>query len=54
MRQVTKLRVESILQVPVHVDGEVYSGDTSRLDIEVIPGALTVIGIFHRPSREMK
>jgi diacylglycerol kinase (ATP) len=46
MRQVTKLRVESTLPVPVHVDGEVYRGDTSRLDIEVIPDALTVIGKF--------
>ena len=46
MTKVKKLRVESNLQVPVHVDGEVYRGDTLRLDIEVIPGALTVIGNF--------
>jgi diacylglycerol kinase family enzyme len=46
MQQVTKLRVESAVPVPVHVDGEIYRGDTSRLDIEVIPKALTVIGNF--------
>lgn len=44
MKRVTKLRVESAAPVPVHVDGEVYRGDTLRLDIEVIPNALTVIG----------
>ena len=46
MTRVTKLRVESAAPVPVHVDGEVYCGDTSRLDIEVIPKALTVIGNY--------
>jgi len=46
MTRVTKLRVESAAPVPVHVDGEVYRGDTSRLDIEVIPNALTVIGNY--------
>jgi YegS/Rv2252/BmrU family lipid kinase len=46
MRRVTGLRVESSAPVPVHVDGEVYRGDTLRLDIEVIPHALTVIGNF--------
>jgi YegS/Rv2252/BmrU family lipid kinase len=51
MKQVTKLRVESAAPVPVHVDGEVYRGDTSRLDIEVIPNALTVIGNFGPPVK---
>jgi YegS/Rv2252/BmrU family lipid kinase len=46
MKRVTKLRVESAAPVPVHVDGEIYRGDTSRLDIEVIPNALTVIGNY--------
>ena len=46
MTRVTSLRVESAVPVPVHVDGEVYRGDTSRLDIEVIPNALTVIGNY--------
>jgi len=46
MRQVRRLRVESSLPVPVHVDGEIYRGDTSRLDIEIIPNALVVIGNF--------
>lgn len=46
MTRVTKLRVESAVQVPVHVDGEVYRGNTTRLDIEIIPKALKVIGKF--------
>ena len=46
MTQATKLRVESAVPVPVHVDGEVYRGNTTRLDIEIIPKALTVIGKF--------
>jgi YegS/Rv2252/BmrU family lipid kinase len=46
MKRVTHLRVESAAPVPVHVDGEVYRGDTSRMDIEVIPKALTVIGNY--------
>jgi diacylglycerol kinase (ATP) len=48
MTQATGLRVETSQQVPVHVDGEVYRGDTSRLDVEIIPKALTVIGNFPR------
>lgn len=51
MTRVTKLRVESAAPVPVHVDGEIYRGDTSRLDIEVIPNALTVIGNFGSLSK---
>jgi diacylglycerol kinase (ATP) len=46
MTRATKLRVESRLPVPVHVDGEIYRGNTSRLDIEILPRALTVIGTF--------
>jgi diacylglycerol kinase family enzyme len=41
-----KLRVESDGPVPVHVDGEIYTGETRSMEIEVIPGALTVIGKF--------
>jgi YegS/Rv2252/BmrU family lipid kinase len=37
------IRVESEAPVPVHVDGEIYRGDTTRLQIEVLPQALTVI-----------
>ena len=51
MKRMTKLRIESTEPVPVHVDGEVYRGDTSRLDIEVIPNALTVIGNFGPPVK---
>jgi diacylglycerol kinase (ATP) len=52
MQQVRRLRVESSLPVPVHVDGEIYRGDTSRLDIEIIPNALTVIGNFPPNDRK--
>ena len=41
-----KVRVESSGQVPVHVDGEIYTGDTSTMEIEILPKALTVIGKF--------
>ncbi len=37
------VRVESAAPIPVHVDGEVYTGDTSVLEIEIVPKALTVI-----------
>lgn len=43
MTRATKLRIASASPVPVHVDGEVYRGDTTCLDIEVLPGALAVI-----------
>jgi len=46
MRTARKVRVESSAPVPVHVDGEIYRGDTSVLEIEVLPGSLTVIGKF--------
>jgi diacylglycerol kinase family enzyme len=42
------LRIESKDAMPVHVDGEIYTGDTRRMEIEVIPGALTVIGNFSK------
>ena len=52
LTKTTTLRVESGLPVPVHVDGEVYRGNTSRLDIEIIPKALTVIGNFSKTQEE--
>jgi len=39
----TRIRVESGGPVPVHVDGEIYEEDTSRMEIEIVPQALTVI-----------
>jgi diacylglycerol kinase (ATP) len=39
-----QLTVESARPIPVHVDGEIFSGDGNVLDIEVVPHALTVIG----------
>ncbi|MDA8099828.1 MAG: diacylglycerol kinase family lipid kinase [Nitrospiraceae bacterium] len=44
MRTARKIRVESASPLPVHVDGEIYRGDTTRLEIEILPKALTVIG----------
>jgi len=43
MRTAKKVRVESSAPVPVHVDGEIYRGDTSVLEIEILPASLTVI-----------
>ncbi|MHB8843817.1 MAG: diacylglycerol/lipid kinase family protein [Nitrospirota bacterium] len=52
MQRVTKIRVQSTVPVPVHVDGEIYRGDTSRLDIEILPSALAVIGNFPTTDRK--
>jgi diacylglycerol kinase (ATP) len=38
------IRVESPVPIPVHVDGEIYQGDTSVIKIEILPRALTIIG----------
>lgn len=46
MTTAKRIRVESNGTVPVHVDGEIYRGDTSVMEIEVVPKALTVIGNF--------
>ena len=46
MRMAKKIEVESAVPVPVHVDGEIYRGDTSLLKIEILPKALMVIGNF--------
>jgi YegS/Rv2252/BmrU family lipid kinase len=46
MTSARTIRVTSDIPVPVHVDGEMYREDTRVLEIEVIPGALTVIGNF--------
>lgn len=43
MKKTDRLRVESRGSVPVHVDGEIYEGDTTALEIEVVPKALFVI-----------
>jgi diacylglycerol kinase (ATP) len=46
MSTARRIRVESSGAVPVHVDGEVYRGDTSMMEIEILPRALAVIGGF--------
>ena len=38
-----RLRVESSGPIPVHVDGEMFEGNENVYDIEILPGALTVI-----------
>lgn len=43
MSTAKRIVVESDVPLPVHVDGEVYRGDAKRLDIEIVPAALTVI-----------
>lgn len=46
MYRTTKLKVESALPVPVHVDGERFAAGDNTYEIEVLPNALTVIGNF--------
>lgn len=43
MTTAKRVRVESPVPVPVHVDGEIYRGDTTRLEIGIVPASLTVI-----------
>lgn len=43
MTTANRIRVESPGPIPVHVDGEMYRGDTSVLEIEILPEALKVI-----------
>ena len=46
LMRTSRLSVASVHPVPVHVDGEVFPGDGKELEIEIVPGALTVIGNF--------
>jgi diacylglycerol kinase (ATP) len=46
MATARKVRVACGGHVPVHVDGEIFRGDTSVMEIEVLPNALTVIGNY--------
>ena len=45
-KRTARLVIESSLPVPVHLDGEIYTGAERRFEIEVVPRALTVIGNF--------
>jgi len=46
MLRTTKITIESIGTVPIHVDGESFAGDAGHYEIEVLPRALTIIGDF--------
>ncbi len=46
LHRTDRLIVETNSAVPVHLDGEIYSGDESRYEIEIIPRALRVIGNY--------
>jgi diacylglycerol kinase (ATP) len=48
LHRTDRLVVETDVPVPVHLDGEIYSGNGNRLEIEIVPRALTVIGNFTR------
>lgn len=48
MTRTTKLTIESAHPIPVHVDGEIFAGDGTVLEIEIVPHALTIIGNFTR------
>ncbi len=44
LTRTAKLSIASTHPIPVHVDGEIFPGDGKDLEIEIVPGALTVIG----------
>ena len=46
LMRTSKLSVTSAHPLPVHVDGEIFSGEGKTLEIEIVPGALTVIGNY--------
>ena len=46
LTRTAKLTVEGRRPLPVHVDGEIFTGDGNILEIEVVPRALNVIGTF--------
>jgi diacylglycerol kinase (ATP) len=46
MERTSRLVVECSGPVPVHLDGEVYRGDETRFEIEILPRAITVIGCW--------
>ncbi len=48
LHRTDRLCVETTVPVPVHLDGEIYTGNANRFDIEIVPKALTVIGNFPR------
>ncbi len=48
LHRTDRLCVETTVPVPVHLDGEIYTGSAIRFDIEIVPRALTVIGNFPR------
>ncbi len=43
LERTVRLRVESPVPLPVHVDGDVFEADGAPLEIEIVPQALTVI-----------
>lgn len=46
LKTAMKIRIESRGSLPIHVDGEIYREDTSVIEIEIAPCALSVIGNF--------
>ena len=51
LMRTAKLSVTSAHPLPVHVDGEIFPGDGKTLEIEIVPGALTVIGNYGPPVK---
>jgi diacylglycerol kinase (ATP) len=51
LERTARLTVASDAPLPVHVDGEIFEMDSRPLEIEIVPGALTVIvGPSTRPD----
>jgi len=46
LERTSKITIQSLQPMPVHVDGEIYSGDCQSCEIEIIPNALKVVANF--------
>jgi len=46
LARTSKITIQSSLPIPVHVDGEIYSGNCQTCEIEIIPNALKVVANF--------
>ncbi len=46
LERTSKITIQSLQSIPVHVDGEIYSGNCQTCEIEIIPNALKVVANF--------
>lgn len=46
LERTAKISLQSSLPIPIHVDGEIYTGNCQSCEIEIIPNALKVVANF--------